>query len=93
MQPTTRITWTVQNLTIHQVREEELYLRDGRGVPYYRYPIQKEANFEITGRVDWVGLGWSQEKVDGLIPFLNQKLREYEDGFQDRSGPTGPDAP
>lgn len=80
-----KITWQVQNLTIDLVHEEANYLYDGRGTPFYKYPQSDyHSTFTITGRIDWVGnRAWTKEKVDGLIPFLNQKLKEYEDGFAD----------
>ncbi len=78
-----KITWQAENLTINKINEEDHYLLDGRGVPYYKYPNSDfSATFEITGRVSWTGnRAWTKEKIDGLIPYLNQKLREYEDGF------------
>ena len=75
------IKWMAENFSITQERDEAIYLHDRWGTPFYRLPSRQRARFEIVGQLEWEGQAWSKEKADGLIPFINQKLREYEDGF------------
>jgi hypothetical protein len=78
-----RITWFVKDLTLNIENMEYAELSDRYGTPYHCYPKSvPKATFEITGAVTWEGSrAWTKAKMDGLIPYLNQKLREYEDGF------------
>lgn len=77
-----KVRWVVTNfnVTIEEDRVDALY--DRYGVAYYvRRPVDRSATFEFSGRIDWAGNAWSKAKADGLIPYLNQKLQEYEDGW------------
>lgn len=86
----TSIRWLVKGIEISRQESHGYNLLDSRGREYYQYPQRdNSAEFSITGVVDWVspGAAWTREKVDGLIPYLNKALKEYEDDFQSRTRP------
>jgi len=67
----------IDNVTFDLPKTESMDLVDRRGVPYYSYPKNHRSNISINGVCFWTGTPWTKEKVDGLIPFLNEKLKEY----------------